>query len=338
MRKYDEMMSVLIVDDRPENILALESILEGLPIKVESALSGNDALALMFDYDFSLVLLDVQMPEMNGFEVAELMRSCEKTRSIPIIFVTAINKEQKYVFKGYELGAVDYLFKPIEPLVLKSKVKVFTELYKQKILLQKQTYLLEQKIEELIRLRESNYELQKLSAHDGLTGIPNRRGLDEFIEREWRAAIRERYAISLLMLDIDFFKVFNDTYGHLAGDECLKTVAGTLRDSLRRPKDFVARYGGEEFVVLLPNTDQEGALFVADNLRKAIADLCIPNENCGQSSVVTLSVGVHTVWPTLETSLTEFMSEVDQALYEAKMTGRNKVCPYRPGANFRMMA
>lgn len=338
MRNYDENMNVLIVDDRPENILALESILEGLPLKIFTALSGNDALALMFDTDFSLVLLDVQMPEMNGFEVAELMRSCEKTRSIPIIFVTAINKEQKYVFKGYELGAVDYLFKPIEPLVLKSKIKVFIEIYKQKNLLQKQAYLLEQKIEELIRLRESNFELQKLSAHDSLTDIPNRRGLDEFLDREWRSAIRDRYEMSAIMVDIDFFKRYNDTYGHLEGDECLKKVAQALKNTLRRPKDFVARYGGEEFVVALPNTDLEGAIFVAENLRKSIEALAIPHETSTLSSIVTISLGVHTVLPTRETSFKNFMDEVDQALYLAKQAGRNRVCTYTEGETSQMLA
>lgn len=338
MRNYDENMNVLIVDDRPENILALESILEGLPLKIYTSLSGNDALALMFDTDFSLVLLDVQMPEMNGFEVAELMRSCEKTRSIPIIFVTAINKEQKYVFKGYELGAVDYLFKPIEPLVLKSKIKVFIEIYKQKNLLQKQAYLLEQKIEELIRLRESNFELQKLSAHDSLTDIPNRRGLDEFLDREWRAAIRDRYEMSAILVDIDFFKRYNDNYGHLEGDECLKKVAQALKDTLRRPKDFVARYGGEEFVVALPNTDLEGAIFVAENLRKGIEALAIPHETSSLSPIVTISLGVHTVLPNRETSFKKFMDEVDQALYLAKQAGRNRVCTYTGGEASQMLA
>ncbi len=245
-------MNILIVDDRPENLLVLESVLESPELNIIKATSGNEALGLMLEYDFAIVLLDVQMPGMDGFETAELMRGSEKTRHIPIIFVTAINKTQKSMFRGYEIGAVDYLFKPIEPLILKSKVKVFTELYKQREIIKNQAEMLEKKVKELERLQMVNWNLERLSIYDGLTGIPNRRRFDEIIEKEWKRSIRGNESLSLIMIDIDHFKQFNDNYGHLAGDECLKQVAKSIVSSTKRPADFVARYGGEEFVVVLP--------------------------------------------------------------------------------------
>jgi two-component system, cell cycle response regulator len=153
-----EKVSILIVDDRKENLLALEALLEKPDLRVIKAESGNQALGLMLEFDFAVVLLDVQMPEMDGFEVAELMRGKEKTRHIPIIFVTAINKEEKYVFKGYEMGGVDYLFKPINPHVLKSKVNVFLELYRKRLELER---LIRQKNEYILELHQLNKKIQE---------------------------------------------------------------------------------------------------------------------------------------------------------------------------------
>lgn len=147
--KIAEKINILLVDDQPKNLVALESILESPEISLIKATSGNEALALVLEYDFALVLMDVQMPEIDGFETASLMRGIEKTKNIPIIFITAISKDEKYIFQGYESGAVDYLFKPVEPEILKSKVQVFIELYRQKKLLEKQALKLEQKMTEL---------------------------------------------------------------------------------------------------------------------------------------------------------------------------------------------
>ena len=151
-------VNILIVDDRTENLLVLESLLEKIECNIIKATSGNEALSLMLYYEFALVLLDVQMPDMDGFETAEYIRMNSKTRYVPIIFVTAISKEQKCIFKGYEIGAVDYLFKPIEPIMLQSKVKVFLELYNQKKMIEEQARLLEMKVKELSELQEANFK------------------------------------------------------------------------------------------------------------------------------------------------------------------------------------
>jgi diguanylate cyclase (GGDEF)-like protein len=319
-------IDILIVDDRPENLLVLEGLLEDLPCNIVKANSGNEALGFMLDYDFALVLLDVQMPEMDGFEVAELMRSSERTRNIPIVFVTAIYKEQKYIFRGYEIGAVDYLFKPIEPVVLRSKVTVFLELNKQKRLLEEQAKNIREKLEEVLTLQEANRKLESLSSLDGLTGIPNRRSFDEYMNTEWKAAVRNQTPLSVIMTDIDYFKNYNDFYGHLQGDDCLIKVAKRMVSSIKRPKDFVARYGGEEFAVILPDTDEEGARYIAETIRRNIEELLIPHEASKVGPYITLSLGIHSAIPYSGSSYETFISNADVALYEAKFSGRNRVC------------
>lgn len=323
--KQKDSINILIVDDRAENLLVMESILENTECNIVKAISGNEALSLMLDYDFALVLLDVQMPEMDGFETAELMRSNSKTKCIPIIFVTAISKEQKCIFKGYEVGAVDYLFKPIEPVILRSKVKVFLELYKQKKLVEEQAVILEMKIKELSELRETNSKLEHLSVRDGLTGISNRRYFDQYMEMSWKTCARSEKPLSLIMADIDYFKAYNDNYGHLQGDDCLIQVAKGIEACVKRPMDFAARYGGEEFAVVLPETDGDGAMMVAENIRKRIEELELPHEFSNAGKSVTLSLGVATLLPSQEQSIEELICKADKALYKSKSSGRNTV-------------
>lgn len=317
-------INILIVDDRPENLLVLESLLEETDCTIIKATSGNEALSLMLDYNFAVVLLDVQMPEMDGFEVAELMRSNSRTRLTPIIFVTAISKEQKCIFKGYDVGAIDYLFKPIEPIILQSKVRFFVELYNQKKLIEEQKLMLEMKIKELSELREANYKLENLSISDGLTGISNRRNFDQYILISWKNCFRSGKPLSLIMSDIDYFKLYNDKYGHLDGDECLRKVARTMADTVKRPLDLVARYGGEEFVIVLPETDREGAEIIAEQIRKNIESLVIPHEDSKVCSYVTLSLGISTIIPNGCYSIEELINDADKALYLSKSQGRNR--------------
>ena len=321
-------INILIVDDRQDNLLVLESLLEDMNCNIIKATSGNEALSFMLDYDFALVLLDVQMPDMDGFETAEFMRMNSKTRYVPIIFVTAISKEEKCIFKGYGIGAVDYLFKPIEPIILRSKVKVFLELYNQKRLLEEQSNLLELKIKELSELQEANFKLENLSTLDGLTGISNRRGFDNYINMSLKNCGRSNTPISLIMADIDFFKGYNDNYGHLKGDECIIKVAKTMASSIKRSLDFAARYGGEEFAVILPETDQEGAIAIADIIRNNIEKLGIIYENSKVASCVTLSLGVGTIFPNMDYSKAKLIDNADKALYDAKLKGRNQVSVY----------
>lgn len=319
---------ILIVDDKPANLLVLNSTLENMKVDIIQATSGNEALGLMLEYDFALVLLDVQMPEMNGFEVAELMRISERTRDIPIIFATAISKEQQYIFKGYEMGAVDYLFKPIEPEILRSKVKIFMELYHQKHLLKKQAVILEKKIQELIQvkrqLEQANKELENISSIDYLTGIANRRRFINLLEHEWENCLKEDQLISIIMVDVDYFKAYNDHYGHLEGDECLRKIAQTLEVTVRRPRDFVARYGGEEFVVVLTNLNREEALEVAETIRRNVEQIKIPHNKSQILDHVTISLGIATMFPIKESSPYELLNMADNALYQAKKMGRNR--------------
>ncbi len=319
---------VLIVDDKPENLMVLEVLLEGMECNVVKATSGNEALGLMLEYNFALVLLDVQMPDMDGFETAELMRGSERTRYIPIIFVTAISKEKISIFKGYEVGAVDYLFKPIEPIILKSKVKIFIELSTQKKLLEEQSELLELKIKELIELKNDNSRLENLSFHDGLTRIANRRSFDQYIEKAWKGSIRSNTALSLIMIDIDSFKMYNDNYGHLKGDDCLIYVARTLGSSIKRPMDFVARYGGEEFIFILPDTDSEGASKVAERIKNNIGVISIPHEFSEVSKYVTISQGIVTIYPSIEDKLEESIHNSDLAMYRSKQLGKNLITAF----------
>lgn len=321
-------INILIVDDRPENLFVLESILEGMNCNIIKAISGNQALSLMIDYEFALVLLDVQMPEMDGFETAELMRSNSRTRYIPIIFVTAISKEQKCIFKGYEVGAVDYLFKPIEPIILQSKVKVFIELYNQKLLVEEQSTLLKRRVQELTELRANNNRLQDLSIKDSLTGISNRRHFDQFIETSFKNSIRLGKPLSLIMIDIDHFKLYNDNYGHQKGDDCIIRVATTMALSVKRPMDLVARYGGEEFAVVLNETDKSGAMIVAQKIRNDINELSLPHGYSYIAPHITLSLGVATIIPSQSYSIKEFINRADKALYKAKKRGRNIVVSY----------
>ena len=319
---------ILIVDDRPENLLVLQSLLEDMDCNIIKATSGNEALGLMLGYNFALVLLDVQMPEMDGFETAELMRGSERTRYIPIIFVTAISNEQKCIFKGYEVGAVDYLFKPIEPVILKSKVKVFLKLHEQKKMLEEQAELLKLKIKELTELKDANFRLENLSLCDGLTGIPNRRHFDQYIEMSWKNSIRANKPLSLIIADIDFFKEFNDNYGHLKGDECLIKVAKTMASKIKRPMDFLARYGGEEFTFVLPETDAQGAIVIAEEIRKSIEEISLVHEYSLVSKYVTISLGVATIYPKTIDILEKFIDSADKALYSAKQSGRNRISTF----------
>ncbi|MBN2618961.1 MAG: diguanylate cyclase [Spirochaetales bacterium] len=324
-------LNVLVVDDRPENLFSMKQLLESeqLDVNVETAESGLIALEKTLKTEFSLILLDVQMPEMNGYETAELLRGSKKTKFIPIIFVTANSREENNIFKGYESGAVDYLFKPINSHILLSKIKVFLDLGRQKKSLEEKTAELDIKIKELETLKHElelkNVTLEQLTMEDGLTALGNRRCLDITLDAEWVRGMRSKQPLSLIMIDIDHFKLFNDTYGHQEGDICLKRVASALKTTLKRQCDIVARYGGEEFIAVLPDTDSEGASQVATRMLHAVDLLEMTHSSSPTAPNVTVSLGVATVIP-VKNSLPEFLIKaVDKALYKAKNSGRNRL-------------
>lgn len=318
---------ILIVDDRKENLLTLESLLDSPDLQLVRAESGNEALAKILDYEFALILMDVRMPGMDGYETAELMRGSARSRSIPIIFVTAARMDREHMFKGYDSGAVDYLFKPLEPQILKRKVGIFLELHLQRQQLEENTRELDAKILELEvlhkELEEKNAKLELLSSLDGLTGLFNRRYFDDNLLKEWKQAIRDSTWLSLLIVDIDYFKNYNDYYGHLEGDDCLRKVAQSLYEALLRPTDIIARYGGEEFTVILPNTGSEGAGEVAKRMMDAVARLDIVHKTSSVAETVTISIGVSSILPTRKSAVTSLLDRADKALYQAKAEGRN---------------
>ena len=326
---------ILIVDDRKENLLTLEALLDSPELQLVRAESGNEALAKTLDYEFALILLDVQMPGMDGYETAELMRGSIRSKSIPIIFVTAARMDLEHMFKGYDSGAVDYLFKPLEPHILRSKVGIFLELHRKRQELEAKTRELDAKILELEvlhkELEEKNERLEVLSSLDGLTGLFNRRYFDDNLLKEWKQAQRTNTPLSLLIVDIDHFKGYNDRYGHLEGDDCLRKVALGLYEALLRPIDIVARYGGEEFTAILPNTDRQGAEMVALRMMEHVQRLDIPHEY-SKTGRMTVSIGITTMVPSGNLTATMLLAFADKALYEAKAAGRNTLrAKFPPG-------
>lgn len=314
-----DKVPVLIVDDLPQNILALEALISDMGVEIITARSGNDALRLSLKYDFALILLDVQMPGMNGFEVARLIRSNPKTNHFPIIFVTAGMKDLLDQIEGYETGAVDYLMKPFEPVILRSKVKVFQELYQQRKVIEKFYSNLEQIVDErTAELKEANETISRLAATDELTKLYNRRYFNERLAAELSAARRHEYPLAMIMIDLDHFKVVNDTYGHNEGDKVLKAFADLLREMIRA-EDVAARWGGEEFIIILPHTSCDPAAALAERIRVAF------EQHSGSTTAMALSAsfGVVQLEDTDDPEI--LIRRADDALYRAKHEGRNLV-------------
>ena len=289
---------ILIVDDTPINLQILIEVL-GEEYEIVFATNGKDALAMAEINQPDLVLLDIQMPGMNGYEVCKALKSIPHQEGVSIIFLTAMSQPEDEI-AGLKLGAVDYITKPFHPDIVRLRVRNQLELK---------------------RLRDIQTRFAML---DGLTGIANRRALDEHLGREWFRSLRSQAALSLIMLDVDFFKLYNDTYGHLAGDDCLKRVTAALLSSLRA-SDFAARYGGEEFVTLLYESDKEGALVTAERIRAKVESLQIPHQSSQISPYVTVSLGMATFVPSEGSAPDHLINMADQMLYRAKNNGRNRV-------------
>jgi len=314
-----EKVPILIVDDLPQNILALEAVIADMGFEIITARSGNDALRFSLKHDFALILLDVQMPGMNGFEVARLIRSNPKTNHFPIIFVTAGMKDLLDQIEGYETGAVDYLMKPFEPVILRSKVRVFQELYQQRKVIEKFYSNLEQIVEErTAELQEANDTISRLAATDELTRLSNRRSFNESLAAALSAARRHEFALSLVMIDLDHFKNINDTFGHSEGDLILKAFADLLREMIRT-EDVAARWGGEEFIIILPHTPREAAAALAERIRIAF------EQHSVNAKPVTLSASFGVVQLQEGDDVDNLIRRADDALYRAKHEGRNQV-------------
>ena len=318
---------ILIIDDDPVNLMIMEKMLESLDVEILKGSSGAEAIQMCKKNDFALVLLDAQMPELNGFETAKKLRSTRKNKELPIIIVSAVSKTKDFILKGYESGAVDYLLKPIEKQLLHGKVKVFCQLHEQKVLLRsKNTDLgqLNKKLQqEIVKRTQAEEKLLFQAIRDPLTGLFNRRYLEESLEREIAKSKRHKTPLGLIMLDADHFKVFNDSYGHLAGDVVLRNLSEVLV-SYSRKEDIACRYGGEEFILVLPGTSVEVTQHRAEELRYIVESRKTVEYEQKVMPNVTISLGV-AVLPEHGTSRERLLAAADEALYSAKKTGRNKV-------------
>jgi diguanylate cyclase (GGDEF)-like protein len=290
--------TILIVDDEKSNLDILGSILSPM-YNLLVTRSGTRALELANEHKPDLILLDVIMPEISGFDVIKELKECEDTNRIPVIFITGLTSTENEE-KGFFLGAVDYITKPFNKSIVKARVNTH------------------------IKIVDQFRTIERIGLIDPLTKIANRRGVENRFDVEWGRAIRENRPISFLIMDIDKFKDYNDTYGHQQGDVALQTFAEVATDSLMRATDLVARWGGEEFVVLLPNTYIDGAVEIAERMRKNIEEVKIYND-AEVETRITVSIGANCIVPKLETSIDDFIEKADKALYKAKELGRNRV-------------
>lgn len=290
--------SLLLVDDSLSNLAILSSALS--EYRLFTATDGLQALEIACREHPDLILLDIKMPGMSGHEVCLQLKKQVDTRDIPVIFVTGLDEEEDEAI-GFVLGAVDYISKPIRPGIVRARVAT------------------------QLRIKAEHDQLALTACTDMLTGIPNRRHFEDVVHNEWNRAMRYSKPLCLMMLDVDFFKQYNDHYGHAAGDDCLKAVANCARDALRRADDIVARWGGEEFVCLLSGLTQQHAIDQAEKMLVCIRELNIAHSGSAVADHVTVSLGLammdlsrHTNWQTL-------LEQADQALYQAKQQGRDRL-------------
>lgn len=290
--------TILVVDDMTTTLLLLHDLLKDT-YEVKIAKSGTKALEILESpNDIDLILLDIEMPDINGYDVCKRIKNNETIRNIPIIFITERTSQEDEEY-GLNLGAIDYITKPFNNAIVKLRIKNY------------------------LNLKIKNDMLEKLSMYDGLTNIRNRRFFDETFEKTFNEIKRDKKSLAVLMIDIDFFKPYNDNYGHGQGDETLRKVAKALEKTIKRPSDFVARYGGEEFVILLKNIDKTGLQTVAKNLLEAIRELKITHEYSKVEDFVTVSIGVSYCSCPDEITKTELLLKADEALYNVKNSGRN---------------
>ena len=300
---------IVIVDDNPDNLTLLATILREAGYRVRAAKSGAQALELISFQLPELIMLDIRMPQMDGFEVCRRLKADEKSRAIPVIFNSALDDTQDKV-KGFEAGCVDYVAKPFEPAEVLARVTTQIELYRLRLKLEERNG----------QLRVANENLELAARTDALTGLANRRAFVEKAEDEIVRFRRTGRIFSIMLSDIDNFKRFNDTHGHSCGDYVLKEVAATLRHNIRQ-QDSVARWGGEEFIFLLPETEAKGAAIAGEKIR-SLLEATIYNYE-GQSLRITMTFGVSEFGENL--SLDDCISRADEALYQGKAAGRNQV-------------
>jgi diguanylate cyclase (GGDEF)-like protein len=322
-------MNILIVDDSPVSRTFLADMLreEGYA-DVAVAASVNEAFRIICPGSegsvcglVDLILMDINMPGKDGIQGCRELKEVEQFQDIPVIMVSAL-EQLAHLEPAFAAGAMDYLHKPPNRVELLARVRSALRL---KAEMDRRKARERELVALAMRLEEMNQELQRLSSLDGLTGIANRRLCNAFIDREWRRAARDGTHFAVLMVDVDCFKAYNDSYGHLEGDDCLRRVATALQATIHRPGDLLARYGGEEFIALLPGTEGNGALLVAESMRAAVAALGVEHRRSPVADHVTVSIGVASVIPGPDSDAERLIAAADAALYGAKRGGRNRV-------------
>ncbi|MBD6617608.1 PleD family two-component system response regulator [Komarekiella sp. 'clone 1'] len=322
---------ILVADDDKTIRLLLRKAMEKEGYRVVEVSDGKQCLDAYETVKPDIVLLDAVMPEMDGFSCCKQLLQIARNNLIsalatfdtdsaigstvisklwertPILMITSLNDEES-VDRAFEAGATDYITKPIHWAVLRQRLR--------RLLQQAQVYK---------QLEAANQALQHLANVDGLTGLANRRRFDDYLNTQWINLAQEESPLSLILCDIDFFKFYNDRYGHPAGDICLQQVGAVLNRKAQKHQDLLARYGGEEFAVIMPNTHASGALHVATAMQAAVRDLQIVHHGSAVSQYVTLSMGVATVIPTWESSPSDLIVGADKALYRAKAEGRDRI-------------
>ena len=290
--------TILVVDDMTTTLLLIHDLLKDT-YEVKIAKSGTKALEILESpNDIDLILLDIEMPDINGYDVCKRIKNNETIKNIPIIFITGRTSQEDEEY-GLNLGAIDYITKPFNKAIVKLRIKNYLD------------------------LKIKNDMLEKLSMYDGLTNIRNRRFFDETFEKTFNEIKRDKKSLAVLMIDIDFFKPYNDNYGHGQGDETLRKVAKALEKTIKRASDFVARYGGEEFVILLKDINKDGVEAVANNLLNAVRELKITHEFSKIENYVTVSIGASFYNSNSDITKLELLLKADETLYSVKNSGRN---------------
>lgn len=300
-------MKILLVEDSPTLMHSTSKTISDAGHTPIAAESGEKALQLIEHTPVDMIVMDVEMPGLDGFETTRLIREWLGDHWVPIVFVTGRNDEKSYE-EGIEAGGDDYLIKPISPVILAAKIKAMERI----------TSMRDQ-------MHKLNEKLETLSQIDGLTQIYNRRTFIELSKREWLKMSRLQGSVTVLMIDVDHFKLYNDHYGHPAGDACLSKVSQAIKQSLHRPDDLLGRYGGEEFIVFLANTDRWDSVHVAERIRQAVESLGVEHCKSPSDKRVSLSIGGAVSLQTTGKTLEKLIILADKALYQAKELGRNTV-------------
>jgi diguanylate cyclase (GGDEF)-like protein len=326
-------MGILIVDDSPDMALSLKTLLEAEGFQdVHTAHSARQAFRLLglegggeTPPPIDVILMDVRMPGISGVEACRHIKAQPHLADIPVLIVTGAVEEADLEV-AFAAGAADYITKPIKYPELLARLRSALALKRE---LDGRKARERELLEMARQLREANEALERLSTLDELTGVANRRHFNRTLDEEWARTLRNRPFLSLILIDVDCFKAYNDACGHQAGDECLRRVAEAIRGVLKRPTDLLARYGGEEFAIVLPDTKADGAQALAETMRQAVEALNVRHPRSTAGDRVTISLGVatgDTVWPH---DPRELVTAADQALYQAKHAGRNRVKVYQ---------